>query len=239
MIQLKRGSTESWKKLKKPLAAGQPGYDKDKHRLKVGDGETLWEKLKAVGLSKEEILDSEQNAKLRLKEDPESLAIITYGPEDPDKNTAGELYLQHYETAPEVDYVVDYGVDGIWSWRKWNSGNAECYGALTFETAIKNPFESSVETSATNVSTSESTVTKTRVFLLYSNSTEMTALNYPFSFVKTAYESVSLQSSGAIAWLAGKSANTKSKTGTYAIVGPHKEDNKKYTIVFQVSGRWK
>jgi hypothetical protein len=27
-----------------------------------------------------------------------------------------------------VDYVVAEGVEGIWTWRKWNSGAAECWG---------------------------------------------------------------------------------------------------------------
>lgn len=26
-----------------------------------------------------------------------------------------------------ADYVVEYGTEGIWTWRKWNSGIAECY----------------------------------------------------------------------------------------------------------------
>lgn len=26
------------------------------------------------------------------------------------------------------DYIIDSGVDGIWTWRKWNSGIAECWG---------------------------------------------------------------------------------------------------------------
>ena len=27
-----------------------------------------------------------------------------------------------------VDYIVEQGVDGIWTYRKWNSGIAECWG---------------------------------------------------------------------------------------------------------------
>ena len=57
MIQIKRGKTKNWRKLKKVLAVGQPGYDKNKHKLKVGDGETLWKELPyASGLFAEEIL---------------------------------------------------------------------------------------------------------------------------------------------------------------------------------------
>ena len=42
MIQLKRGKTDSWRKNRTKLSAGQPGYDKEKHKIKVGDGEHTW-----------------------------------------------------------------------------------------------------------------------------------------------------------------------------------------------------
>lgn len=29
-----------------------------------------------------------------------------------------------------MDYVVEQGTDGIWTWRKWNSGIAECWGRV-------------------------------------------------------------------------------------------------------------
>lgn len=31
----------------------------------------------------------------------------------------------------KVDYVVEQGTDGIWTYRKWNSGIAECWGSYT------------------------------------------------------------------------------------------------------------
>lgn len=49
MIQIKRGSTKSWHDTEVKLASGQPGYDKDTHQLKIGDGETLWSDLPSVG----------------------------------------------------------------------------------------------------------------------------------------------------------------------------------------------
>ncbi len=32
-----------------------------------------------------------------------------------------------------VDYIIDEGTEGIWSYRKWNNGTAECWG----KTAVK------------------------------------------------------------------------------------------------------
>ena len=33
-------------------------------------------------------------------------------------------------TLPVADYVVEQGTSGIWTYRKWNSGIAECFGEL-------------------------------------------------------------------------------------------------------------
>lgn len=49
MIQIKRGSTKSWQDTEVKLASGQPGYDKDTHQLKIGDGENSWADLPCIG----------------------------------------------------------------------------------------------------------------------------------------------------------------------------------------------
>ena len=224
MIQFKRGSSESWRKLKKPLAAGQPGYDKDKHKIKVGDGEKLWDKLPYASISEEEVLDSEKNARARRASDSESLSIITYGTENPSKNMVGKLYLQYYDTEPETDYVVQYGrsQDGIWFYRKWHSGVAECWCTLPVTTPVKTVIDN------TN---------------LYSDNKAMKKINYPFSF-KTVdgsmpFENATLRSPGGIAWLAGRSGNTKSASGEYSIISTNSLDNATYNIMIQVKGYWK
>ena len=38
--------------------------------------------------------------------------------------------------ALKVDYIVEQGTSGIWTYRKWNSGIAECWGTYTASTAI-------------------------------------------------------------------------------------------------------
>jgi hypothetical protein len=217
MIQFKRGTTDSWKKLKKPLAAGQPGYDKDKHKIKVGDGEKLWEKLPYAGLSEEEVLDSESNAKKRLADDPESMAIITYGSEDPDRNTVGQLYLQYYETEPEVDYVVSYGTNGIWTYRKWQSGIAECWGACDITTAIRTASEGH----------------------LYSADNTLEKIEYPFTFLKVPSETATIQSQSGVVWLASVGKNSTNHTAAYNIISIDTLNNSTYTIGLSVKGYWK
>ena len=219
MIQFKRGSTKSWRGTKVKLADGQPGYDKNKHKIKVGDGKTLWEKLPyASGLAAEEVLDSEKNAKSRSKADAEDKTIFTYGTEIPDENTVGQVYLQQYDAEPEVDYVVSSGIDGIWSYQKWKSGIAKCWGTISLTTSIQSAFDG--------------------VGLFHDS--KMKSTKYPFTFKEIPSETVTLQSPGAIAWLASKTRNTKSSSGVYVIISPDEQPtNATYSISIQVEGFWK
>lgn len=45
IIQFKRGSSARWAELNPILADGEPGYDTDKGRMKIGDGVTPWNDL--------------------------------------------------------------------------------------------------------------------------------------------------------------------------------------------------
>lgn len=38
-------------------------------------------------------------------------------------------------TKPYADYIVEQGTEGIWTYRKWNSGTAECWGIYGFASA--------------------------------------------------------------------------------------------------------
>lgn len=147
MIQFKRGSTRlnsrgetidgSWSGV--VLQDGQPGYDKRSNRLKIGDGETPWNGLKWLksGIEANQVLDSEANAKARLQRDAEDLTVFTYGNANPDDQIVGKVYLQQYNGLLETDFVVEYGNNGIWQYRKWNSGLAECWGFLAQQNTNK------------------------------------------------------------------------------------------------------
>jgi uncharacterized protein YktA (UPF0223 family) len=219
MIQFRRGTTKSWRNTKTKLASGQPGYDKDKHKIKIGDGSSDWEKLPyASGLSAEEILDSEKNAKSKVTADTENKTIITYGTEAPDKNTVGQLYLQQYDSEPEADYVVKSGVDGNWTYQKWKSGIATCWCTIKLSTSIQNTFDD--------------------IELFYDNKVQ--SIKYPFAFKEVPSEVATLQSPGWIVWLANKSKNTKNTSGVYTIVSPDKQStNADYIISLQVEGLWR
>lgn len=221
MIKLMRGSTKSWRNAKTPLASGQPGYDKDKHKIKVGDGSTPWAELPyASGLSAEEILSSEKDARLNYdSNDKYGTALITYGTEIPNKNTVGKLYLQQYDAEPETDYVVSSGVDGIWTYQKWHSGIARCYGTFQLKTTVQSAFDG-IE--------------------LFHDSNKMQSLAYPFDFKEIPTEVAALQSPGWIAWLASKTKNTKQGSGIYTIISPEEQaTNAVYNISLQVEGFWR
>jgi hypothetical protein len=219
MIQFRRGSTKKWRDTKTILASGQPGYDKNKHKIKIGDGEKLWSELPYVGgLSEEEILAPEKDAKSKFKADKEDRVIFTYGTEAPDEDTVGQVYLQQYDAEPEVDYVVSSGIDGIWTYQKWKSGIAKCWGAVALDTSIQNAFEGSE--------------------LFHDN--KMKSVKYPLTFEEVPTETATLRSPGVIAWLASKTGNTKSTSGIYRIISPDRQStNASYSISLQVEGLWK
>lgn len=46
---LKRGQSAVWAQLNPVLRAGEPGYELDTQRLKIGNGTTTWNSLKYIG----------------------------------------------------------------------------------------------------------------------------------------------------------------------------------------------
>lgn len=49
LIKFKRGKSTSWQTKNLLLAVGEPGFETDTLRLKIGDGVTLWNDLPYVG----------------------------------------------------------------------------------------------------------------------------------------------------------------------------------------------
>lgn len=48
-MQLRRGTAARWTEVNPVLDAGQPGFESDTHRLKIGDGSTDWNALPYIG----------------------------------------------------------------------------------------------------------------------------------------------------------------------------------------------
>jgi hypothetical protein len=89
---------------------------------------------------------------------------------------------------------------------------------MTLDTSIQNAFEGSE---------------------LFHDS-KMKSVKYPLTFKELPTETATLQSPGAIAWLANKSKNTKGTSGVYLIISPDKQStNAGYNISLQVEGFWR
>jgi hypothetical protein len=227
MIQFRRGTTKSWLETKIKLASGQPGYDKEKHKIKIGDGKSLWSELPyASGLTANEIIDSEANAKARVAIDSSDKPIFTYGTETPDENTVGQVYLQQatngtvqttYLVDLKADYVVSTGTDGMWTYQKWNSGIARCSCNIILTTAINNDIGAPI----------------------FKSENDSTNTVYPFSFVETPSEVVTLHSANGPTWLANSAKNTASSMGKYTILSTEARPEADYCISVHVEGRWK
>ena len=228
MIQIKRGSAANWHDKKVILADGQPGYDKDRKKLKIGNGKDTWDKLPdASGMTRDAIFASEAEASknknsvlgkllgsLGINDGP----IITYGDKAPDKNTVGEVYLQYYDAEPEVDYVVESYLHGNWQCRKWHSGKAECYGVFSADTLVREAFEGVALYHCTGVSERA----------------------YPFKFTTPPCETATVHSTGGVIWLATEGKNSEEKSASYRLISPDKQLNTaSHKIALRVEGFWR
>lgn len=232
MIQFKRGKTSTWKTQSTPLADGQPGYDKDRNKIKIGNGKDTWDNLPdASGLRMEEILVSEKDAQDQKSGLLSPLAlfkkiflrsgkpIFTYGTEAPSEETLGQVYLQHYDDEPETDHIVSFGSENGWAFKKWKSGTATCSGVFELTTTL-----------STDIETGS----------LYHNDIAFSTQKYPFTFIKTPCETASLQTAGGVAWLASVEPNSETSSGVYKIISTDSKSNlATYKIAIQVEGRWK
>lgn len=212
MIQFKRGTTKSWRGSKTKLEPGQPGYDKNKHKIKIGDGEKTWSELPyASGLFAEEILDSENNARDRLKADLEDKTLITYGKEAPDNNTVGQIYLQQ---SNNTDYLVESGVADGWVYQIYSSGILKCFGNFKVKFDVTDSIE------GTGLYCTDGNFKK----------------SYPKAFRNPPAEVASVQSANGLAWLANKGINTKESSGIYTVISPTSTNNLEYTISICAEG---
>lgn len=116
------------------------------------------------------------------------------------------------------DYIVEQDTSGIWTFRKWNSGVAECWGTRTI-TGVK--------------------VDKQWGSLYYAETPA--AIAYPITFTSTPVETATMSSNNMSAWVATASVNTASSTGKYFLMRPDSAATTTYTVYihYHVTGRWK
>jgi hypothetical protein len=119
-----------------------------------------------------------------------------------------------------ADYVVAQGTSGIWTYRKWNSGVAECWGSYSGNIAI----------------------TKTWGSIYYSDSLTP-RINYPFTFISRPIENVTFRGSSIAGWMyseaGGFSLNTTTQTAQYGVCRPTSISAAELKFDFYIIGKWK
>jgi hypothetical protein len=119
-----------------------------------------------------------------------------------------------------ADYVVEQGTSGIWTYRKWNSGLAECWGIYTMTSACTKAWGA-----------------------LYYSDTLAPRINYPFTFTSRPQESVFCRGDSVSAWAypegGGIGMNTTTQTGQYGFLRPTTMTAAQVRYEYTVVGRWK
>lgn len=120
-----------------------------------------------------------------------------------------------------LDYIVQQGTSGIWTYRLWNSGIAECWGRKSVSTTITTAWGSLFSSGA----------------LAGSN------VELPFTFKEVPCITVALTNNGAGVFLmaAGSWAPpSTTTTGAFELVrGTSSTTSNSYGLNYQVKGRWK
>lgn len=113
-----------------------------------------------------------------------------------------------------ADYIVEVGISGIWTYRKWASGIVECWGCVIYQNA--------------------------KINALISNKYywEMARIAYPSGlFANVPIESPTLMPIYGAQW-GTPAANTKDETGVYGIWSDTQQ-TVNLQINFHVAGAWK
>jgi hypothetical protein len=117
----------------------------------------------------------------------------------------------------EQDYIVESGTSGIWTYEKWASGKAVCWGVHS-------------------VSVAANTLWQNGVYIGNSSS----RADYPFTFKEIPLESATLLTGGYSAWQYCKSRNTTSATGDYNVARFGAVSSAQtFYFNFYVVGKWR
>ena len=119
------------------------------------------------------------------------------------------------DTGNTKDYIVEQGTSGVWTYRKWNSGIAECFGSQTINgLAISSAWGA-----------------------LYS-SAQITLPNFPFTFKSTPTVNITWNGSYSVI-LDGATGVTTSRSGYTYLFRPDSINSISGNIAICVFGRYK
>lgn len=132
-----------------------------------------------------------------------------------DLNLAPSDYIKLSELG---DYVIEQGTSGIWTYRKWNSGIAECWGTNTIYPITSRAYGS-----------------------IYITTNRESAVDYPFTFV-TIKSELCAPAGGANVWfMAEPTGHTPlSQTNCFWVCSPiGSSDSKTVYVQYYTKGTWK
>lgn len=123
------------------------------------------------------------------------------------------------DAQPVADFIVEQGTLNGWTYRKWNSGVAECWRRIAVNTAVSTAWGG----------------------LFVSGYLSATNLSLPFTFKEIPMINVNLSGSGSGAFLiaSGSSSASTTTTGGYEIARGTSGAANNYAINYDVRGRWK
>ncbi len=118
------------------------------------------------------------------------------------------------------DFVVEQGTKDGWTYRKWNSGLAECWKTLTHVTTVATSWNA----------------------MYVGNATQRQ--NYPFSFIEKPVEIVTLTSGGSMGFIypeqSGHGVNGASASARYNVASLSSiTTNATFYFNYQVTGKWR
>lgn len=117
------------------------------------------------------------------------------------------------------DFVVEQGTYNGWSYRLWDSGQAECWRRLQITTAVSSSWGG----------------------LYTSGSLASTNLSYPFEFVETPVLSVSLMpfGSGGLIMATGNGYGSATQTGPFEIARGTSLSSGQFLLAYHARGKWR
>ena len=122
--------------------------------------------------------------------------------------------------SPVGDFVTEWGKDGIWTWRKWNSGVAECFGTIDSKTYdVSTPWGS--------------------LFRSYSDTESENSADYPENlFCENPLTFADIRRTGLSVMLMKRDSGSSARSPNYFLVAAASGE---YEAALYVSakGRWK
>ena len=108
--QLRRGTSSAWERNNPVLASGEPGFAIDKNLLKIGDGITAWNDLKAINSAEgngDNVNGCVYNAKTHYDFPNTGSSEVIYKAEEEKRIYQWNPTFLRYEPLGEVDITIE------------------------------------------------------------------------------------------------------------------------------------